>query len=131
MQNFTVTDILPALLYVAAVFATLPGLVLLINTLVNVAKWVAHFLGWSFDGKAGTVSSVLQLVAFVGLVVARFLSPALDILVIDSKFKLIAEFLISCSVFLSQLGLQEPVYQVIRGKLPVLGASFELLKRKG
>lgn len=130
-MEFDFSTVLPAILTVAAVFLALPGLTLLINTLVNMAKWVANKAGLSFDGYSGKVASVLQLVAFVGLVAARVLAPAIDIMVIDEKFRLIAEFLISASVLLSQLGLQEPVYQVLRNKLPILGANFTSLNSRG
>lgn len=124
MENFDFTTVLPAIVAVAAVFMALPGLSLLISTLVNTAKFVAQKAGWSFDGYAGKVASFLQLAAFIGLVFARVLAPAVDLFEIDAKFKLVAEFLISASVFAAQLGLQEPIYQLIRNKLPVIGSTF-------
>lgn len=126
MENFDFATVLPAILAVASVFMALPGLSLLISTLVNTAKFVAKKAGWSFDGYAGKVSSFLHLAAFIGLVSARILEPAVDLFSIDAKFKLVAEFLISASVFAAQLGLQEPIYQLIRNKLPVIGSTFTI-----
>lgn len=124
MQNFDFATVLPAILAVAAVFMALPGLSLLISTLVNTFKFLAQKVGLSFDGYSGKLASVLQLVAFLGLVSARVMAPAVDLFDIDVKFKLVAEFLISASVFAAQLGLQEPIYQLIRNKLPVIGSTF-------
>ena len=126
MENFDFTTVLPAILAVAAVFLTLPGLSLLISTVVNTAKFVAKKAGWSFDGNAGKVASFLQLAAFIGLVSARIFAPAVDLFEIDAKLKLVAEFLISASVFAAQLGLQEPIYQLIRNRLPVIGSTFTI-----
>jgi hypothetical protein len=126
MNITTVDAVLKTIIYVAAIFATLPGLALLVSALVNTIKSVGALFGINFDGKADKVTAWINLAFFVGLIAYGVFTPSASFEWLDGKFKLIADALIAASYFFGQLQLSPMAHNLLRGKLPLVGTSYSV-----
>lgn len=120
----TFEGVLQSILYVAGIFAMLPGVALLVGAVVNIAKAVAKFFGASFDGKSDQVAAWLNLAIFFALIYYRLFRPDVTFEWLDAQAKIMAEALVAMSFFFAQLGLQPVAHSLLKGKLPLVGTSF-------
>jgi len=123
MNIVTVDQVLKTIIAVAAVFATLPGITLLVSALTNAIKWIASFFGWTFAGNSDKVTAWLNLAAFAILVYfGAFTGVSLDFL--DGYAKTLAEALIAAGYFFGQLQLQPSAHLALRGRFPIFGTRY-------
>lgn len=117
-------SVLQTILYVAGIFATLPGVTLLVSALTNLIKSVGLWFGFKFDGKSEQVAAYLNLAFFIGLISFKVFSPEITFEFLDARAKLIADALLAVSFFFGQLGLQPVSYAFLKNKLPLIGKSY-------
>mgnify|MGYP001346212126 CR=1 FL=1 len=117
-------SVLQTILYVAGIFALLPGVTLLVGALTNLIKSVYSWFGGSFDGKSDQVASWLNLFFFISLIVFKVFSPDITFEFLDARAKLIADALLAVSFFFGQLKLQPISYVALKNKFPLIGKSY-------
>ncbi len=120
----TTEQVLQSILYVAGIFALLPGVALLVSSLTNTIKAIGNLFGFQFDGNSDQVTAWLNLIAFIGLIALRVFSPSVTFEWLDSQAKLAADALIALAFFFGQLRLQPVAHSILKGKLPLIGTSY-------
>lgn len=120
----TPENVLQSIVYVASIFAMLPGIALLAAGLTNTIKSIGKLVGFSFDGKSDQITAYLNLGFFLVLIGFRIFSPSVTFEWLDGQAKLAADALIALSFFFGQLKLQPFAYSALKGKLSFLGTSY-------
>lgn len=124
MQTIDPTQILNAILSVALAFSMLPGVSFLIVTLVNSAKIVGGWFGFSFDDQSKKVAAWLSLGAFAALVYFQVFHPDLSLIFLDDRARIIAETLVKFTGLLVSLSIPSPIHNWLRDTLPMIAASY-------
>ncbi len=111
--------ILDMILKIAVAFSTLAGISGLITALVAIATWAGAI---KTDTVAHQWTSVLNLLAFVALVVFGVFRPDLDLTFLDSVAARIAAIALFVLGFLTQITVPGTVNKLLfRARVPVLG----------
>jgi hypothetical protein len=116
--------VVQSILFVAAIFAMLPGVALLVSAITGVIKAVSAWVGHPLDGFSDQIAAWLNLAAFIALVLFRAFVPNTPFEIIDAQAQDIANALIALAFFFGQLQLQPIAYSALRGRLPLVGFSF-------